>query len=211
MDTKTKQNEDSPSPFQLGYKEGSRFGCTPSRNPWKDETEEGTEWNKGYHAADQRAQDRAFSLLTMGWSCGVLHADNPQAWAHLIGHLVATNGQAMATVFLGAEMRHARIPLVEIGSNPRKIYELAAAAAQGQECPLVKPALERLFKLTLKIREYFVAEDKVDGHEGAKTYSVRVDAMLDRIIWGDSPPPEQPTIIGATSADMRSLPKPPGS
>ena len=196
-----------PSPFQLGFKEGGRFGCSQNRNPWKDETEEGQAWNDGYKAADDQANARAQALLHMGWSCGVLHRDNPSGWGHVMGHLVVTNGQAMACVFLGAEMRHQGKPL-PTQLTPRECYELAAAGAQAQPLPerfKHNPDATWVHETAARIRDYFVQEDPVADHPTAKSYGVNLDALMNRIIYGDTPPPEQPTIVQATPAEIAKL------
>lgn len=183
------------TPFQLGYQAGSTFN-PQHRNPYKPGFDEASKWERGYQNAIRKVNERALAFLSMGTGIIQLHQVSETGWGYLMAALIQQSGNAMATIYLGAELTHRGLIIkfmTDPAIEPRHLLEIASIAAMGKELPkhfYGHKGFMQAYDFAKTISNYITSGDDK---------SVQIDSagLMKRIIWGDNPPPEAPLIIPA--------------
>lgn len=196
--------QDTRSPYRRGYSSGNQFAPDSSACPFEPSSKAQVAWFEGFRDAVDKINDRALAFLAMGTGLVHLHAIAPAAWAELMAKLIQVSGSAMATMFLGAELQHARQTrrfLTHPGVEPRQLMEVAILAATGKDLPeqYHTRILEEAYVIAAQIRHYV----EVDTATGVKVNS---HALMRRMLTGDEPMPETAAVIQATK--MPTTPPP---
>ena len=194
-------NETPPSPEEQGYKAGISFNPTDTANLQTTAAAQ-MEWAAGFKKGLIEVNERALAFLSVGVGVIKLHYGAQDGWSEVMSRTMRSSANAMACVFLGAELTHAgdlRHYLCDPEIEPRFLLEIASYAIRNEQLPeryASDQMLVTAYELASKIREYVVTTT-------GSAVSINADAMMRRIFYGDNPPapavePEKPVITTDT-------------
>jgi hypothetical protein len=188
--------------YEAGQKAATRFSYNQAENPFKPETDEAASWQKGFDDAMLRIKKRALAWFLLGYSVPAGYPFATAQYGSLISAMMQTNGQAMACVFVGAELAHADRPAPTI-DTARACFEAATYAATGRGLreDLVKvPMAAVCYEAAMIMRDWIVAEDEEAYSQGKATkITIDAEAIMSRLVYGPTGPPNIVTMTGGPS------------
>lgn len=160
-------SEQIEAAIEEGRKAAVQFGGERATNPHDPETDIGSAWEDGFAEGDRETHDRGLTLLAMGAAIAGGYNMHPAAFGEIAMGIMRSNGQAMAAIFLGAQLYHQERGkrwsafLHNVGA--RNLFEIAAHAAQGEPLPERHQANEHAisaYRAAKRIRDCFTATGK---------------------------------------------------